>query len=203
MSSAIDELIQNGHKRSLPSNDTLDTSSTDTLPMPPLKQMPQLHCSTSDRTGIASKLLKDIIQLQASQNAQSKDSLEKQINALRDNEMLVKGNLQNIQNLHEGRWNSSTSKTNQKTPDFKEQTTETNVSALVGIDMVSDNVSKIGQDGSEDGKEFGKDKGYRQASYNDGIFFPTNNVTNQPLQSLPPAVIGGTSNLVNEHRQGI
>ena len=190
------------HKRALPSNTTLDSASKETIPMPPLKQMPPLHYSSSERTGIASKLLKDIIQLQATQNAQAKVSLEKQINALRENELFVKQNLQNIQNLNEVSWKNSTSKSNQKTSDYNEQTTETNVRALVDIDMVNDNESKIAQDGSEEVKEFGKDKGYRQASYNDGIFFPPNNLNNQPLQSLSSAVIGGTSNVVGEHRQG-
>ena len=201
-STAIRTSFHNGQKRALPSNTSLEIVSRETITMPPLKQMPALYYSSSERSGIASKLLKDIIHLQATQNAEAKMSLEKQISALRENELFVKQNLQNIQNLNEGSWKNSTSKSDQKIPEYNEPTTETTVRTLVDIDMVNDNVPKIGEDGSEEVNEFGKDKGYRQESYNEGIFFPPNNVNNQPLQSLPSVVIGGAPNVVGDHRQG-
>ena len=81
-STAINTSFNNGKKHALPSNTMIDNAPRETVPMPPLKQMPPLYYSNSEQTGIASKLLKDIIQLQATQNAQAKVSLEKQINAL-------------------------------------------------------------------------------------------------------------------------
>lgn len=187
---------QEAQKNTFTSNNSSGSTVREGMPMPPLKQMPYSQFSSSERTNMASKLLKDIIQLQANQNAKAKLCLEEQINAFRGKELLEKHNTQNI---NEVKRRNSANSGNQNTAEYKPHITERS-GVMVDVEMVDENVPNLPQHGLEENDEFIQNKEYRQA-YNAGLFCPPNASNNQPLLSLSPTVMD-TSTLPPDHRQG-
>ena len=198
--STITASLCNTEKPPLISESLLNRTAMESVSRSSFKKIPYLNRSISEDTGIASKLLKDIIELQANPNARAKLSLEKQINAFHKGELLMRPNLQSLSNLNrESIW-----KTNEhsRRPDEHQPISENTDSALIDSEISDDNESKAAQDVSDEVKEFVRDKCYKSSEYNKGIIFPPNNLDSHSLPAISHAVFGGASNLVAEPHSG-
>ena len=156
-------LFASGQKRSLTTRKQLDGLMNDDIQMPPLKQMPRLQCSVSERVGLASKLLNDLLQLQANQNVSEKVQYENRINELNQDDELREGH--NNENFSKKDWNSSIGRCSENiTEKNREQLQEATGSIVEDIDMIDDKRYKGSRSNSEELKAFVKVKSHKHAA---------------------------------------
>ena len=159
----VNSLFTSGQKRSLTTRKYLDCLMNDDIQMPPLKQMPRLQCSVSERVGMASKLLNDLLQLQANQNASEKVQYENRINELKQDDELREGH--NNENLNKKDWNNSIGRCSQNiTEKNREQLQEATGSIVEDIDMIDEKRYKGSRSNSEELKAFVKVKSHKHAA---------------------------------------
>ena len=159
----INPLFASGQKRSLTTRKYLDGLMNDDIQMPPLKQMPRLQCSVSERVGMASKLLNDLLQLQANQNISEKVQYENQINESRQDDELREGH--NNENLSKKDWNNSISRCSQNITEKNcEELQEATGSMVEDIDMIDEKRYKGSRSHCEELKAFVKVKSHKHAA---------------------------------------
>ena len=159
----VNPLFASGQKRSLTTRNYLDGQMNDDVQMPPLKQMPRLQCSVSEKVGMASKLLNDLLQLQANQNVSEKVQFENRINELKQEDELREDH--NNENLSKKDWNNSIGRCSQNiTEKIREQLQEATGSIVEEIDMIDEKRYKGSRSNSEELKAFVKVKSHKHAA---------------------------------------
>ena len=185
---------------------------------PVLKQMPPLHFSSTDRTSMASKLLKDIIHLQANQqNMKAKRCLEQQIHAIRERISLEEIQQHNNPKINEAiRWRQSLEiqqHNNQSTKEVKLSKTDHSMiepkidyrevlSPTVDATDVTGNKQNALLRRTEENTDLATNLMYNRNAHSKGMFGSSNNaLNNQNLQPLSTTVMD-TNSLQPDNRQG-